>query len=301
MNPIRTAVEAGAFRTLLATSNVLPRAAIARLGGAAGALVGRIDRRHSAIALQNLRAAFGPVLGDDGALRILRACWRHFGRITLELLAARGLRPGDVGRMARVEGLEHLRHAQAAGRGVLQFTGHIGNWELGALLQAMLGFPMTVVARPLDNRRLERMLAELRTSTGNRLVHKRRAARELLATLADGGTVAMLIDQDAREAGLFVPFFGRLASTTPALATLALRTGATVLPVCCLPEQDGRYRMIYEPPLTVERTGRRDEDALRLTAACTARIEAWVRAEPHLWLWMHRRWKTRPPAERADT
>jgi KDO2-lipid IV(A) lauroyltransferase len=109
--------------------------------------------------------------------------------------------------------------------------------------------------------------------------------------------VAIVIDQDARGDGVFVPFFGRLASTTPTLALLALRTGAEIIPCSCRPEGDGSYTIVYDPPVEVRESGDRDADLLRLTAECTAVIERWVRERPELWLWMHRRWKTRPAEE----
>ena len=119
-----------------------------------------------------------------------------------------------------------------------------------------------------------------------------------LKAIHAGIGVAIVIDQDARRDGVFVPFFGRLASTTPTLARLALRTGAPVLPCCCTPDKEGSYRVIYGPEVETARTGDRDEDVLRATARYTEIIEGWVRHRPELWLWMHRRWKTRPPTDR---
>jgi len=120
--------------------------------------------------------------------------------------------------------------------------------------------------------------------------------REMIGALRRGLGVAVVIDQDARDSGVFVPFFGRRASTTPTLALLALRTDAAVVPVFSVPQPDGSYRIVYEAPVEVARTGDRSADVIRLTATCTAIIERWVRRHPELWLWMHRRWKTAPPA-----
>jgi KDO2-lipid IV(A) lauroyltransferase len=177
---------------------------------------------------------------------------------------------------------------------VLLYSAHFGHWELAALVQGFLGYPLTLVARPLDNPRLERMLARLRTVSGNVVVHKRSAVREMMQTLKAGGGVAIVIDQDAREAGIFVPFLGRPASTTPTLATLALRTGAPLLPVFCVPRRGGTYRIIYGPMTEARSTGDRAADVARITAECTAVVESWVRRHPACWLWMHRRWKTQP-------
>jgi KDO2-lipid IV(A) lauroyltransferase len=297
MRRLRFAVEAAAFAALMGAARVVPRRALLALGALGGRLGYFLDARHRRIGLQNLRLAYGDELDDAGARRILRACWRHFGRITLDTLAFPRLGREAAGRLVRYEGLEHLQAAYAEGRGVLFFTGHFGHWELTALMQGFLGKPLAVVARPLDNPRLEVMLARLRGGSGNRIIHKRNAVREMLRTLQNGGGVAIVIDQDARDAGLFVPFFGRPASTTPTLATLALRTRVPVVPAFSVPEPGGRYRIVYERPVTPPDTGDRQRDVLELTARCTAVVERWVRRRPEVWLWMHRRWKTTPPAE----
>jgi len=128
-------------------------------------------------------------------------------------------------------------------------------------------------------------------------VHKRKAVREIVRALREGSGVAIVIDQDARDGGLFVPFFGRLASTTPTLARMALRTGAAIVPTFCVPQPDGTYRITYEPEVEVRSGVDVEAEAYRLTEVCTAVIEKWVRAYPEHWFWMHRRWKTRPPAD----
>jgi KDO2-lipid IV(A) lauroyltransferase len=176
------------------------------------------------------------------------------------------------------------------------FTGHFGHWELSGLMQGYLGLPLALVARPLDNPRLERILAALRERSGNRVLHKRNAVREILRALRERIGVAIVIDQDARGDGVFVPFFGQPASTTPTLALLALRSGAPVIPSFSVPQEDGTYRVVYEAPVEISPSGDRERDVLELTARCTAVVERWVRRHPEAWLWMHRRWKTRPAA-----
>ena len=161
----------------------------------------------------------------------------------------------------------------------------------------LLGIPFAVIARPLDNPILDRRLVQLRSGAGNAVIPKRRAVRETMRALARGAGVAILIDQDAREDAVFVPFFGRLAATTPTLALLALRTEAPIVPVFARVETDGSISVHIEPAVESRPTGDRDADVLRLTAACTAIVERWARRNPEQWLWMHRRWKTRPPGE----
>jgi KDO2-lipid IV(A) lauroyltransferase len=200
-----------------------------------------------------------------------------------------------VGTTVHYEGLAHLQEAYARGRGVLLFSGHFGQWELTALLQGYLELPLVLITRPLDNPALERRLAVLRQRSGNRVIHKRSAVREMVKALRQGIGVAIVIDQDAGPDGVFVPFFGRMASTTPTLARIALRTGAAVIPTFSIPEPDGTYRAIYGPEVVIEKSGDSRIDTLRLTAACTATLETWVRRRPEHWLWMHRRWKTEAP------
>ena len=158
----------------------------------------------------------------------------------------------------------------------------------------LLDIPFSVIARPLDNPALDRRLIGLRRTTGNAVIPKRRAVRETMKAVARGSGVAILIDQDAGRDGVFVPYFGRLASTTPTLALLALRTEAPIVPVFARVEPDGTIAVHIEPVVEARATGDRDADVVRLTAACTAIVERWARSTPEQWLWMHRRWKTRP-------
>jgi KDO2-lipid IV(A) lauroyltransferase len=290
----RFLLEAAAFAAILGVARVLPRRALNALGSGAGWLGYVLDGRHRRIALDNLRAVYGPSLSDREARRITKASWRHFGRILLDALAFPRLSAGSAGSVVRYEGLEHIRAAYARGRGVILFSAHYGHWELVALMQGYLGMRLALVARPLDNPFLERMLARLRSGSGNVIIHKRNAVREMLRAIRGGIGVAIVIDQDARDQGVFVPFLGRPASTTPTLALLALRTGAAVIPVYSVPLGGGAWKVVYEPEVEVRDTGDREADVLRLTAAATAIVETWVRRHPELWLWMHRRFKTAP-------
>lgn len=298
MKRARHLLEAAAFAVLLAAARLLPRRFLLALGAFAGSVGQRFDARHREIGIENLHAAFGPSLSDAEADRLSLETWRHFGRVTVDTLASPRWSREDALRLVTVEAGERLREAYSRGKGVVCFSAHFGHWEMAGLAQGYLGFPLALVARPLDNPYLEAMLARIRQRSGNLVVHKRQALRDMIRAVHRGMGVAILIDQDAREEGIFVPFFGRPASTTPAAALLALRTGAALLPVYCLPEPGGRYRIVYEAEIPVEATGDRDADVIRLTRACTERVEAWVRAHPDRWLWMHRRWKTQPREER---
>ncbi len=294
MRKPRFLLEAAAFAVTLGVARLLPRRALAALGSGAGWLGYVLDGPHRRIALCNLRAVYGPSLSQREARRIAKACWRHFGRILFDALAFPRLSAESVGSAVQYEGLEHIRAAYARGRGVILFSAHYGHWELVALMQGYLGMRLALVARPLDNRFLERTLARLRGGSGNVIIHKRNAVREMLRAIRGGIGVAIVIDQDARDQGVFVPFLGLPASTTPTLALLALRTGAAVVPVFSVPLGGGSWKVVYEPEVMVRDTGDHEADVLRLTAAATAIVEKWVRRRPELWLWMHRRWKTAP-------
>jgi KDO2-lipid IV(A) lauroyltransferase len=299
MNRLRLWTEVAVVELALAVARVLPRRSLLALGGAAGALAGRIDRRHTATARENLRAAYGDAMPEAERERVVRACWRHFGRITFDALAFPHLDGTALNAFLEVEGIENLRDALAQGRGALVFAAHHGNWEAGAYATARSGVPSEIIVRPMDNPMLNRRLTELRRRAGNTVIPKRRAVRESLRALGRGACVAILIDQDAGADAVFVPFFGRLAATTPTLALLALRTEAPVLPMFTRVKADGTISVHVGSVVPTRPTGDRDADVLRLTAECTAMVERWTRQSPEQWLWMHRRWKTRPPGETA--
>ena len=199
--------------------------------------------------------------------------------------------------LARVEfdGEERARLAYAQGKGVLFITGHFGFWELQAMVHAVRVEPVSILARALDNPHLNRLLEEIRQVTGNTVVYRRGTIRRVLRTLQAGHGVAVLIDQHimSRDA-IYVDFFERPAATTSAVAALALRTGAPVIPVFALPLGRGRYRLIYEHQVEPPRAD--SPDAVReFTQRCTDVLEMYVRRHPELWLWMHRRWRNDGP------
>ena len=295
MTKLRYLVEAAVFRLLMLVARIVPRGLLLSVGSGLGALVGRINRRHTRIALDNLRLAFGEEIEEARARSVVDRCWRHFGRNTVDLLCFPRFGPDAVGKEVHYEGLEHLEAACARGNGVIVFSGHYGHWELIALMQGFIGMPMSMVTRPLDNPYLEGMLAGLRDRSGNQIIHKKQALNAMLRVLREKRNLAIVIDQDARSAGVFVDFFERPASTTPALALLALRTGAAVIPTYSQPDGQGGWRVVYEPEVRITSTGDKKEDIRRITQDCTTIIERWVRQRPELWLWMHRRWKTPPP------
>lgn len=298
---VRFAVEAAAVAIVSVVVRHLPRRLVLAAGRALGGLWASLDRRHVAIAEANLRQAF-PEWDEPRIRATARGVYRHFSTVMLDLLWMQGRTARELLALADLEGLEAMQRAVAAGRGVLAPSAHFGNWELQAVASAPLLGEIASIARPLDNPALDRRLVALRTSTGNRVIYKRKALAEAIRTLRGGGILAVLIDQNVHE-GLFVRFFGRPASTTPVAAALAIKTGCAIVPVHCRLQADGRYRMVFGPPLEWAPSGSRDRDIAELTQRLTTIIEGWVREVPEQWLWLHRRWKTQPPVavESVDT
>jgi Kdo2-lipid IVA lauroyltransferase/acyltransferase len=287
---VKHRLEYLAVRTLLAAVRAMPGPLVRFCGSVTGLLSYVFDRRHRRIAARNLATAF-PTRSARERRAIVRAAFTHFGRLLFELLKFSSLSNDAL--MARVEfeGDERVRLAYGQGRGVLFVTGHFGFWELHAIVHALQFEPIGVVARALDNPYVNDLLERIRQRTGNFVLYRQGTIRRVMRTLEERHGVAVLIDQhiQSRDA-IYVDFFERPAATTSAVAALALRTGAPVIPVFALPLGGGRYRMIYEHP--VEPPDPEHADAVReFTQRCTDVLEMYVRRHPELWLWMHRRWR----------
>ena len=257
------------------------------LGLAFYTLLGRRRR----IAQDNLAHAFPDRPPADRA-RIARRVFRHLGRALFEFYKFSALSPDAILARVEVEGIENGRAAYAAGRGVFFLTAHFGSWEVDGLVHALVLAPIGVMARRLDNPRLDATLERMRQGTGNWVIRRDGGIRRALRALESGQGVAILIDQHVMGAdATMVRFFGRAAATTSALAKLALRTGAPIVPVFSIPTAPGRYRIVYERPVEPPPGG--SADAVRdYTQRCTDVLEAYVRKYPDLWLWTHRRWRS---------
>jgi KDO2-lipid IV(A) lauroyltransferase len=284
------ALEFEAVRLVAAIVSALPMRIVRRIGAGLGRIVYRLDRSRRRTALENLAAAF-PSKRERERRALARAMFAHFGSLLLELLKFANYTPDQMRKAVDVEGEERARQAYAQHRGVLFFTGHFGYWEIHAIAEPLINRPISVLARALDNVRLNEMLERIRTSTGNSVIYRQGAVRRILRELAANHGVALLIDQHLHTPdAVYVDFFRRPAATTSALAALALRTGAPVIPVFALPLPRGRYRLVYEHPVDPPRAD--TADAVRdFTQRCTDVLEMYVRRHPTLWLWMHRRWR----------
>ena len=292
---VRQALEYALVRGVSAFVRLLPMTSARACGNLLGAAAFRLDRFHRRIALENLAHAF-PTKPPAERRALARAMFGHFGSLLLELIKFGTLSETEMLDRVEFDGIERAWHAHERGRGVLFFTGHFGYWEIHAITHALRSRPIGVLARPLDNPRLHAMLERIRTRTGNSVIYRQGAIRKVIRELAENRGVAILIDQHLHTPdAVYVDYFRRPAATTSALAALALRTGAPVIPVFALPLPHGRYRLIYEHP--VEPPQADSPDAIReFTQRCTDVLEMYVRRHPDQWLWMHRRWRDRDPA-----
>jgi KDO2-lipid IV(A) lauroyltransferase len=291
---VRHRLEYAAVRLVISVVRVLPMRAVLLAGSILGRAFYAIDGPHRRLAMRNLTAAF-PLRSAGECRRIARDMFSHFGRLLMVLLKFSTMTPERMMQHVEFAGEERVRNAHALERGVLLFTGHFGFWEINALVHALVLHPIAVLARPLDNPLLHDLLESVRMRTGNSVIYRRGAIRRVLRALAANQAVAVLIDQHIQTAdAVYVDFFNRPAATTSALAALAVRTGAPVVPVFALPLPGGRFRMVYEH--AVEPPSTDDPDALRdFTQRCTDVLEMYVRRYPQLWLWMHRRWRDAEP------
>ena len=280
----------GLFRALPLTSGIGFARVIARLG----MWFPKLRRTGE----RNLQLAF-PNLSEAERRGLLLGSFENLGRL-LAVFSRFGQDHGDrLKSLIQCEGLERLDEAMRAQRGVILFTGHVGGWELSSFGLSLFDHPLSFLVRPIDNPKIEAMIDRARKGHGNRTIDKTSAAREMLQILRSGGTLGILVDLNTldREA-IFVDFFGRAASTTFIVAKLALRTNAELLPVFApWDAARKRFRLIVDGPLRIERTGDEDEDVRRLTQQYTRVVEDYVRRYPDQWLWIHRRWKTRPAGE----
>lgn len=299
MASMRHAIEAAAAGVVGGVAGLLPRSAVLAFGRALGRAWGRLDQRHLRIAEDNLGRAF-PDWDAQRRRETALGVYGHFGRVLLDILWMARRDRDAILRLVDVSGAEHVEAAAAAGRGVILVTAHFGNWEVHGMAHGWLFGPIGVVARPLDNPSLDALLCDARRRPGNTVIYKKRALPQVLRLLRENRGVAILIDQNVQTGdGVFVDFFGRPAATTTVAAALALKTGCALIPTHTELGADGRYTLVYEPPLALPASGDRAADVQLLTQELTSAIEGWVRRRPEQWLWLHRRWKTQPSESRA--
>ena len=295
---MRDLIEYAPVWVVVKLAGVLPRPVARALGSGLSRLVYRLHRRLRRTGLRNLEIAF-PEMPLAERQRLLRREFDNLGRLLSEFCLFPRYDLKNVAQVAVYDGLENYETAKARGKGVLFLTAHFGGWEIGSFVHALHGHTMRVVIRELDNPYLNRLVERYRTLHGNATFGKQEFARGLLAAMHAGETVGLLMDTNMTPPqGVFVPFFGVPACTASGLARVALRTGAAVVPAFTIWDRElGKYRVRFEPRLELVASGDDEADAIANTALFTRVIEDTVRRYPDQWLWVHRRWKTRPPGE----
>jgi Kdo2-lipid IVA lauroyltransferase/acyltransferase len=295
---MRHRLEYFPVRLLGALMGVLPRPLARGIGVAVGILVYGLHTRLRRVGMRNLDLAF-PGKSRPEKKKILRGVYVNLGRLLAEFCLFPRYTKDNVARVAVYEGFQNFAEAQSLGKGVVFLTAHLGGWEVSSFAHSLYGHPMDIVMRPLDNPYVDAMVDRYRTLHGNRTFPKQDFARGLLTALRQGETVGILMDTNMTPPqGAFVDFFGVPACTATGPARVALHTDAAVLPAFGVWDKAlGKYKICFEPALKLIRTGDDEADVVANTAMFSKVIENYVAKYPDQWLWVHRRWKTRPPGE----
>jgi len=295
---MRRRLEYAAAWPFLKIMGILPRPVSRAFAIAIAQLVYRLHFRLRQVGMRNLAMAF-PQKHEAERRRILRGVFTSLGRQLAELCQFPRYTAENVDDVVVYDGLEHFQKAYARGKGVLFLTAHFGGWELSAFAHSLHGHWLHVVMRPMDNPYLDRLLQSYRTMYGNKVVPKDDFVRGLLAAMKCGETVGILMDTNMTPPqGIFVDFFGIPACTASGLARIALRTDAAVVPGFTIwDERLGKYRLRFDAAVELVRSGDLEADIVANTQKFTAVIEDYVRRYPEQWLWVHRRWKTRPEGD----
>lgn len=293
--PLEWLATRALLRLLIAAGRVTPRQALPVLGSMLGGCAYACMPRYRLVALANLRRAYGHEWDERQIRAVALASFRHLGTSLIEFFLRQPRITGEeVEREVRFEGQEHYEAALARGRGVVLITAHYGNWEIMGPRLVRAGYRVSAISRVADDPGTESLIEGIRSNSGYTQIPRRLAARQGLAVLRRNEILAVLLDQNTLEGGVFVPFFGLPASTATGPAVFALKTGAALIPTFSIRMADGSHLMRAWPPIYPACTGNRDRDIRDLTARVTSVIEQQVRERPELWCWLHNRWKRQP-------
>ncbi|HXU15326.1 MAG TPA: lysophospholipid acyltransferase family protein [Terriglobales bacterium] len=284
---------------LIKLVGALPRSLARAAGISISWLVYLFHRKLRRVGMRNLELAF-PEKPLRERKKILRGVFTSLGRHVAEVCLFPRYTRENVSQTVVYEGFENYERALARHKGVLFLTGHLGAWELSAFAHSLYGYPLNVVMRPLDNPYLDRLARHYRTMHGNKAVDKD-FARGLIAAMRDEETVGVLMDTNMIVSqGLFVDFFGHQACTATGVARLALKTDAAVVPGFTVWDPGlQKYRLRFDPAVKLIRSKDREADVVANTQLFTKILEDYIRRYPDQWLWVHRRWKTRPAGEKG--
>ena len=288
-------LEYAALRMAVMELLQLPLPAGCAIARAAGGLAYRLLGERTRIGRENLRAAF-PERSPEEIERLLESVYRNLMQTAAEILYFRRMvNRSTWRRYVELENPRVVLDIALRARGGILVGAHLGNWELLGHVMPYIGLKSQVLARPMDNPLVDDFVLGVRETGLQRITLKRGAGAEIEKTLSEGGFISILVDQDAGRKGAFVPFFGRPASTWRTPAILAMKTGAAILPGCCVRvEGTGRFRIIAGEPIYADPEADVTGETLRITAAFTRQLENWVRRYPAQYLWLHRRWKSVP-------
>ena len=278
----------------------LPRTAARWVAARLAALLFRLQPAWRRVALFNLQLAF-PDSTEPEREEVVRAMVRNLGWAAAEFAHLPHYTRENIERAIVLDGFENVAAAERQGKGVLFLTGHMGAWELSPFAHAIYHRPMDFVVRPIDNPRVDALINRYRSFSGNRPIEKKQSARAIVRVLRQGGIIGILADQNAAlEDSVFVDFMGTPAATTTGVARIARHTGAPVVPAYSYWDAASRkYRLRYEPALTLQPTENEQADIRNYTALFNQVLGSYVRRFPDQWFWVHRRWKTRPPGEES--
>lgn len=273
---------------------LLPRRAVLWLGTHLADLFFRFSRREKAIALENLSAAFGGEKSPDEILKICRDCFRNLGKQLMEVLKMPRLNSENLDSLIIIDGRQNIDDALKAEKGVIILTAHFGNWELLAAGLSLSGYDLSYIVRPLRSRQLDALLNRLREGAGGKPIQRGASIKGALKCLKRNGLLGILADIDTKVDGVFVDFFGRPAFTPRGPVSLALRTGAALVPTHIVRQKDNKHIIVAEKALELKLTGDLEEDIRINTARGVKILESYIRKYPEQWIWIHERWKTQP-------
>jgi KDO2-lipid IV(A) lauroyltransferase len=293
-------VREKAYRAALRLAEAIPLPIRAAMFEIVMLLVWALDARHRKIGRINLHIAF-PDMEDKKAARIIRLCYQRMGTAAAEFVHLPKMDRKYVDEHIRIEGVGHLRRSeQERGLGVLGMTAHFGNWELASHAYGTAVAPMAFIVRPLPDPAWDRIVAERRECVGNRVIRKFDSAKAVMREVRRGTMVGILIDQNVdRHKGVLVDFFTKKAYTTDGIARMALALRTNIHPAFLFrnPGKKFHHTLRFGPAIPMDPAAPREEEMARLTRRCNEELEKAIREDPEQWLWIHRRWKTRPPGE----
>ena len=272
---------------------LLPRSLALVVGGWLGMIAYRLATEQRKLACEHIRQALG--ISDEAAIKtIVKKCFANLGKNIVEFMLFPRMNLKKIQQVVSFEGVQHVENALARGKGAIILTGHFGNWELLAASISTTVSPLSPIVRELRSPRLNAFVSKYREKAGYSTIDRNTGVRQALRCLRNNNLLGIVADVDTSVNGVFVDFFGRPAYTPYSPIAFALRTGASILPSFIIRKPDNTHQAIIEPPLTLERCDDKEKELVINTQKYTKVIESYIQKNPEQWIWMHKRWKTRP-------